>query len=172
MLWQTQDLGGAMVGTPAVSPDGVIYVGTFGNELLALDSSNGNIKWRFGTQDWVWSGPVLSNGVLYVGDLSGFFYAVNSTDGTSQWRLQPQNAIVGPPVIVGDTIYLTTEGDTLFTISTAGNVITSKVIGGLIYASPVVSGDTLLVSPTNFDSLLVAMNMDGSQKWTYAPAKK
>src|SRR4030042_1463859 len=68
LLWHTPELGGAMVGTPAVSPDGVLYIGTFGNEMLALDGSNGSILWRFTTDDWVWSGPVLSNDVLYFGD--------------------------------------------------------------------------------------------------------
>jgi outer membrane protein assembly factor BamB len=171
-LWRTEDLGGSMVGTPAVGPDGILYVGTFGSELIALDASNGSVKWRFSTEDWVWSGPVLSNDVLYFGDLSGYFYALNAIDGTSLWRIQPQNSIVSPPVILEDKIYLTTEGDTFFTINTAGDVVNSKVIGGLIYGSPVVTGDTILVAPTNFDSLLVAMNLDGNQKWTFAAAKK
>jgi eukaryotic-like serine/threonine-protein kinase len=172
LLWQTNDLGGGMVGTPAVNPDGVIYVGTFGAEMIALDASNGNILWRFNTEDWVWSGPTFSNGVLYFGDLSGYFYALNASDGTSLWRIQPQNSIVSPPAIVEDKIYLTTEGDTIFTVNTNGEVSNSKLIGGMIYASPVISGETILVTPTNFDSLLVAMNLDANQKWTFTPAKK
>jgi eukaryotic-like serine/threonine-protein kinase len=172
LLWQSPELGGSLVGTPAVSTDGVLYVGTFGNELIALDAANGSIKWRFGTQDWVWAGPVLANNTLYFGDLSGFFYAVNAQDGTSLWRIQPQNSIVDKPVVLEDKIYLTTEGDTLFIISTDGNIVTSRVIGGLIYGSPLITGDTILVAPTNFDSLLVALNMDANQKWTFTPAKK
>jgi eukaryotic-like serine/threonine-protein kinase len=172
LIWQSPELGGSLVGTPAVSTDGILYVGTFGNELIALDATNGSILWRFGTQDWVWSGPVLANNVLYFGDLSGYFYAVNTQDGTSLWRIQPQNSIVDKPVVVEDKIYLTTEGDTLFIISTDGTIVTSRVIGGLIYASPLISGDTILVAPTNFDSLLVALNLDANQKWTFTPAKK
>ena len=172
ILWQTPDLDGALVGSPAVSSNGVLFVGTFGSEMLALDSKNGSILWRFKTEDWVWSGPVLANDALYFGDLSGYFYALNAIDGTSLWRIQPQNSIVDKPVVLEDKIYLTTEGDSLFIISTNGDVLSSKVIGGLIYSSPVITGDTILVAPTNFDSLLVAMNMDANQKWTFTPAKK
>jgi outer membrane protein assembly factor BamB len=172
LLWQSPDLGGSLVGSPAVSPDGFLYVGTFGNEMFALDATNGSIKWRFGTQDWVWSGPVLDNKILYFGDLSGYFYAVNTQDGTSIWRIQPQNSIVDKPVLLQDKIYLTTEGDSLFIISADGTIINSRVIGGLIYASPLITGDTILVAPTNFDSLLVALNLEANQKWTFTPAKK
>jgi outer membrane protein assembly factor BamB len=172
LLWKSPDLGGAMVGTPAVSSDGALYVGTFGDEMIALNAKDGSILWRFSTQDWVWSGPVLANNVLYFGDLSGYFYALNAKDGTSLWRIQPQNSILDKPVLLEDKIYLTTEGDSLFIINTNGDIVTSRVIGGLIYSSPVISGETILVAPTNFDSLLVALNLDANQKWTFTPAKK
>jgi outer membrane protein assembly factor BamB len=171
LLWQTSDLGGSIVGTPAVSSDGVLYVGTFGKEMIALDATSGRALWRFSTQDWVWSGPAIDNNVLYFGDLSGYFYALNASDGTSIWRIQPQNSIVDTPVVMGDKIYLTTESDTLYTVTTDAG-ISSRVIGGLIYSSPVITGDTILVAPTNFDSLLVALNLDANQKWTFTPAKK
>jgi outer membrane protein assembly factor BamB len=172
LLWKSPDLGGAMVGTPAVSTDEVLYVGTFGKEMIALDATNGAIKWRFTTQDWVWSGPTLANNVLYFGDLSGYFYALNAADGTSEWRIQPKDSIVDTPIVLEDKIYFTTESETLFIVNTAGEIVNSKVIGGLIYSSPLVAGDTILVSPTNFDSLLVALNLDGNQKWVFTPAKK
>jgi len=170
-LWKSADLGGALVSTPAVSTNGVLFVGTFGKEMIALDTTNGTIRWRFTTQNWVWSGPVLENNVLYFGDLSGYLYALNASDGTALWRIQPQNSIVDTPVITGDKMYFTTEADTLFIVSTAGDIVSSKVIGGIIYSSPVVVGETVLVAPTGFNALLVALTLDGNQKWTYTPAK-
>jgi eukaryotic-like serine/threonine-protein kinase len=173
VLWQSPDLGGALVGTPAVSPEGVLYVGTFGNEILALDAKNGSILWRVSTDDWVWSGPVLENNILYYGDLSGNLYALNTSDHTSIWKLQLPNPILDKPVILEDKIYQTTEGDTLYIIDkTKGNIVDSRVIGGLIYSSPVISGDTILVAPTKIESILYGLNMDGNQKWTFTPAKK
>ncbi len=171
-LWRSPDLGGALVGTPAVGTDGSLFVGTFGKEMLALDATSGTVKWRFTTQDWVWSGPALADNVLYFGDLKGYFYALKAADGTSLWRIQPQNAIVDTPVVKDGKIYFTTESDTLFTLSLDGNITNSKAIGGLIYSSPDIVGDTILISPTNYESFLVALNLDANQKWAFAPAKK
>jgi len=171
-LWKSEDLGGALTGTPAYSTDGILFIGTFGKEMIALDATNGQVKWRFSTQDWVWSGPAFANNVLYFGDLSGYFYALNASDGTQLWRIQPNNTIVATPLVVGDKIYFATEADTLYTVSTAGDIVQSKVIGGTLYGSPVLAGETLLVAPINSDVLLVALTTNGDQKWTFTPAKK
>jgi outer membrane protein assembly factor BamB len=171
LLWKSEDLQAAVVGTPAVSSDGLIFIGTFGKEMIALNATDGTIKWRFTTQDWVWSGPALENNVIYFGDLSGYLYALNTSNGSSVWRIQPQNGIVDTPVVMGDQLYFTTEADSLYAVSTTGDIVFNKPIGGVIYTAPVIVGDTVLVTPSNFDSLLVALNLDGNQKWIYKPGK-
>jgi serine/threonine-protein kinase len=175
-LWKSQDLGGSVVGTPAVGADGTLYVGTFGSELVALDATNGLVKWRFSTEDWVWAGPALENNVLYLGDLKGYLYAVNVTDGTQVWRIQPNNSIVDTPLVAGDNLYLTTKSDTMYTISTAGEIVNSTVVGGdAIYTAPVIAGDKILVTPLNYEkNLLVALSLEtpnAAQKWLFVPAK-
>jgi outer membrane protein assembly factor BamB len=176
-LWKTsEDLGGSIVGKPAVGSDGTLYVGSFGSKMVALDGTNGNVKWRFTTQDWVWAGPALDNNILYFGDLSGNFYAVNAADGTSVWGpIKPNNSIVDTPLISGDKIYLTTEADTLYTISTAGEIVNSTIVGGVLYSTPLIAGDKILVAPTGFGKvLLVALSLESpgsAQKWAFPPAQ-
>jgi outer membrane protein assembly factor BamB len=172
----SDDLNGSIVGTPAVGPDGIIYVGTFDDELVALNGTDLSVKWRFSTQDWVWAGPALDNGTLYFGDLSGYLYALNAADGTQVWRIQPKNTIVDTPVISGDKIYITTESDTMFTISTsAGEVLNSTVVGGVIYSAPELTSDKILVAPTGYDNnLLIALSLENPNaaiKWTFVPPK-
>jgi outer membrane protein assembly factor BamB len=172
LIVKSGDLGGAIVGTPAVGSDGTLYVGTFGKELLALDSTKLSIKWRFTTHDWVWAGPALANNVLYFGDLAGNFYALNATDGTTSFSvLQVNSPIVDTPVVLGDKIYFTAESDTIFIADTKGS-ITSKVVGGTIYSAPIVAGDTILVAPSSFTSQLAALSLDGTQKWVFPPPKQ
>ncbi len=172
---QSEDLGGSIVGTPTVGPDGTLYVGTFSNKLYALNPDLSIKGQPFSTQNWVWAGPALENNVLYIGDLSGYLYAVNAADLTQVWRLQPKNSIVSTPLVSGDNIYLTTEGDTLFVINTAGQVISSTVAGGVIYSAPLIAGDNLLVAPTGLGTtLLVAYNLQNpsaAPKWSFVPAK-
>jgi outer membrane protein assembly factor BamB len=169
--WKSEPLGGAIVGTPAYSPEGWLYLGTFGSEMLALDASNGRILWRISTDEWVWSGPSLDEGVLYFGDLSGNLYAVNAEDGSQRWKIKPDDKIVGTPLIVDDMIVFTTEADTVYAFDKEGNQLWRQAIGGKIYASPVSAGDLILIAPieSDSDSVLVALAMNGTQTWQFSP---
>ena len=177
-LWKTsEDLGGSIVSKPAIGPDGTLYVGTFGSQLVALDpAASGKVIWRFTAQNWIWATPALVNNILYFGDLSGNFYAVNAADGTLAWGpIKPNNTIVDTPLVSGDLLYLTTEADTLYTISTTGTITNSTVVGGIIYSAPVIAGDKILVAPTGFGkTLLVALSLENpnsAQKWAFPPAQ-
>jgi outer membrane protein assembly factor BamB len=173
--WIITDLGGSIVGKPAIGTDGTLYVGTFGSQLFALDGTTGNTTAVVSTKDWVWAGPSLDNNTLYFGDLAGNFYAVKASDLTPEWEIKPNNSIVDTPVISGTNIYLTTEADSLYTISTGGTIENTAVVGGIIYTSALIAGDKILVAPTGFGStLLVALSLEspsGSQKWAFTPAK-
>ena len=170
-LSKSIDLGGSVVGTPAVGLDGTLYVGTFGKQMIALNTSDLSVKWTFDTKDWVWSGPALANNVLYFGDLSGNFYALNINDRSAYFpQLQVGKPVVDTPLVSGDKIYFTAESDSLYIADTTGN-ISSKVIGGTIYSAPALAGDTILVTPSGFSSQLVALSLDGTQKWAFPPPK-
>jgi len=176
-IWKTaEDLGGSIVGKPAVGVDGTLFVGTFGSQMVALDGTTGRVKWRFATKDWIWAGPALDNSILYFGDLTGNFYAINASDSTAVWApIKPNNSIVDTPVISGTNVYLTTEADSMYTINTSGAIMNTTVVGGVIYAAPLISGDKILIAPTGLgNTLLVALNLENpnaGQKWAFTPVK-
>jgi outer membrane protein assembly factor BamB len=170
--WNSGELGGALVGAPTFGENGHLYVGTFGNELLALDAQNGDIIWRAATDGWVWSGPAISDGRLYFGDLTGHFYALDAATGSKVWDIAPENLdgpISGTPLVLNDSIYFGTETGTIYAINTEGTPIWSQTIEGSLYSSPVVAGDLILLASTNMENLLSAFTSDGAKRWTFAP---
>ncbi len=175
--WRSQELGGAIVGTPAYNEDGVLYVGTFGGKLFALNAENGSIIWEFSTADdgWIWSGPTISAGVLYFGDLDGYFYAVDAENGSQIWQLSPEQLdgqINGSPLVIEDDIYITTEAGILFKLDTSGKILWSQTIGGKIFTSPKAAQDLILVAPIQIDELLVAVNQEGARQWSFTPVER
>jgi outer membrane protein assembly factor BamB len=177
LVWGGKEkLGGSIVGTPALSDQGVLYVGTFGSEMLALNARDGNVLWRTPTKSWVWSGVLLQGNVIYFGDLSGTFTALNTADGSVLWSIQPDTApkrsIVGLPVIVQNTLYFTSESGVLYAVDPAnGNPRWSKSLGGKLYAGPLAAGDKILVALFDAQSLLIELDLNGNQIWSYMPAK-
>jgi outer membrane protein assembly factor BamB len=168
VIWSTEELGGAIVGTPAVSDEGVLYVGTFAKEMLALDAVSGNVLWRFPTQDWVWGGPNLDANNLYFGDLSGTFYALERQSGVSRWQIQPEagSSIVGTPLITDDGIYFTNETGSLVAVSPEGAIRWNQPLGTNLHSGPVQAGETILVATSNPETLLIAVDSNGVQRWS------
>lgn len=194
-VWESGDLGGSMVGTPAFGSDGTLYVGTFNNEILAISSENGKVLWRKPTDGWVWGGPAIKDGNLYFGDLSGGFYAMNASNGGLLWKLNPEigdtstqrskpdGPIVQTPMLTDELIYFTTRVGSIFGVSYSGepkyfvdiHQLDKSICGdpkntkvrpsAKLFSSPVLAGDKILLAPTEADELLYALDANGKPVW-------
>ena len=170
--WQSEEFGGSIVGSPAISPDGILYIGTFSSQVMAVDSQDGSIIWQTPTDDWVWGGPILKDDVLYVGDLSGTVYAIDAKTGAIKWQNPLDGDITGSPLVTDDTIYVATESGGLSALDFSGNILWNKQFSGSLHTTPVSSGDLILVAATGSDELLYALDNTGNQKWAFIPEKK
>ena len=169
-VW-SDDLGGAILGTPALSSDGILYVGTLGNEMVAVDSASGKVIWRTTVNGGVWGGPIIKDGNLYFGDLGGSFYAVDSVKGSIAWQIKPDGPITASPLVVNDNLIFPTESGSLVAVDTKGAIVWNQQIKGNLYSTPVLSGDRVLVGITKGDNTVVALDAKGSQLWAFVPAK-
>jgi outer membrane protein assembly factor BamB len=161
-IWRSESLGGATVGTPAVSDDGqTLYIGTFINELVAINTSDGNILWRFPTEGWVWASPVIDGDVLYFGDIEGNFYAIDRNSQAQFWSVQTGSNIVGTPLLTEDGIYFTNEGGTLYALTREGATRWTKEFEATLHSGPVAAGDLILVATDEGGLVLFALDFEG-----------
>ncbi len=166
-VWVTDDLGGAIVGTPTNTEEKNLFVGTFAEELVALKTDSGSESWRFAAQDWIWGGAALSEDALYFGDLSGTFFSLDPVSGAQNWQIQPGGAIVDTPLVTDEAIYFAAEEGLLISVSSEGVINWQQPFDGNTYSSPILANNFLLISTTDPASLLVALDPNGVQKWTY-----
>ncbi len=172
VVWE-RDLGGALVGTPTLGPDGKLYLGSFNNEMFTVDARTGNIIGQpFTTKGWIWAGPALSDGLLYFGDLKGNFYVLNTQDGSSK-STQLEGAILGTPLVISDTVYVTTEAGHMYTLDKDGKIVKPAytLTKGKLQAAPIKYKDMILITPVGSDAFLIALDANGNTVWTF-PAPK
>ncbi len=174
-VWKT-DMGAACVNGLALDQDGTIYLSTLGNEVLAVNSAGGRIKWRFPLKGNAWAVPVVKDGVVYIGDLTNKIYAISGSDGTSKWAVDGPGPITSAPAITPDGLIFAAENGTVFDMSYTGTKSWSQTINsGKLYSAPVVTAGNLVVvgvlPNSATDPLLVAYDFTGKQAWTFVMPK-
>ena len=107
--------------SPAIGPDGTIYVGSYDSHLYAFrdEGSTGVLKWRFPTRGSIDCSPAVDAcGTVYVGSRDSTVYAIHP-DGSLRWSFPAGGAIECSPTISGDgMLYIGTFDGNLYALGT------------------------------------------------------
>lgn len=172
VVWSLE-LDGAIAGSALVA-DGKLYIGSFGTTVEAIDIASHKIVWTAPTTGWVWGGPIMDGGTLYFGDLDGNFHAIDAANGKPVMDpAKPDGAILASPILVDGKLIFVTESGAVYSLEPGtNNPLSLEKLDSKLYTAPVVAGDMILVAPfQNKTSLLVALDKDGKQVWSFFPQK-
>jgi outer membrane protein assembly factor BamB len=99
------DTGGTVESSPAVAA-GIVYQGTFAQNLFALEAATGNELWRFPVGGLLRASPAVVDGIVYFGADDNRFYAVDAKSGQERWSfgLGPGGEQSSPAIVAG-TVY-------------------------------------------------------------------
>jgi outer membrane protein assembly factor BamB len=167
---------GGVYSSPALRPDGTIYVGTVwpDNKLYAINT-NGTLKWTFAGYSGNWSfysSPALGpDGTIYVGCYDTQLYALNP-DGSQKWVYDTGGEIFSSPAIGSDgTIYFGAIDDQkIYALKPNGTLKWSKTTGNTVYSSPALSPDETVIYVGSMDGKVYALDATtGTDKpgWPY-----
>lgn len=178
--WQYSPGAGAdwFDSSPAIAPDGTLYIGSWDGYLYALNSTDGTLKWRYPTGGYVLSAPALgADGTVFFGSSDGVFYALHP-DGTRQWSLPLETDLDSSPAIGPDgTLYFGTHQGTLLAMNQNGTLRWSfkvETIAGRedlvrIQGAPAVAEDGTIYVGSGNHRLYALREVNGSPQvqWTF-----
>ncbi len=105
VAWRKSLGDGAVVGSFLVA-DGVLYAGTEGGTLFALQPGTGDPLWSFAVGGAVARGPAFADGVVYVGVDGGRFTAIDVETRAARWAVELGPGKTGTPTVGGGLVYL------------------------------------------------------------------
>jgi outer membrane protein assembly factor BamB len=121
--WTKRTLG-FIAASAAIGSDGTVYIGSFDSYVYALEPETGRVKWKFKTNDHVYSSVALDEDAqgntraIYFGSTDGIFYALDP-DGNLMWQYDTGDPIRSSPVVGnGPNVY---TGDERIVYFGAGN---------------------------------------------------
>jgi outer membrane protein assembly factor BamB len=183
LLW-TFKLGGGtdpnslpeQFSSPAIGPDGTIYVGSIDNHLYSI-SAKGQTNWVFplnsltnSTTAPTYSSPGIGpDGTIYIGADNGLLYAI-SPNGTRKWEFPVGGIVESSPSIAADgTIYVGSLAGNLVAINPDGTLKWNVTTGG-ISSSPALAADGTIYVGTFITQQLLAIDPAGNILWTLPTA--
>ena len=112
LVWKRK-LGNALYNAPLMCKDKVV-VGSYSNQLTALDKKNGKVLWYFMTKGPIQSYPMYDNGVVYVGSYDGCIYASDAENGSLLWKFITSGPITSSPAIYKSKLFVSSNDGYLY----------------------------------------------------------
>ncbi|MFF4444270.1 PQQ-binding-like beta-propeller repeat protein [Streptomyces sp. NPDC001502] len=158
--------GNEVMSAPAVA-GGVVYVGSFDNNVYALDAATGAKKWSYTTGSGVNSSPAVAGGVVYIGGGDKNVYALDAATGAKKWSYTTGGEVTSSPVVVDGVVYIGSTDRNVYALEAATGAKKWSYTTGRIYASPAVVGGVVYIGSNEW-SVYALDAATGTQKWSYA----
>ncbi|MBN1593205.1 MAG: PQQ-binding-like beta-propeller repeat protein, partial [Candidatus Coatesbacteria bacterium] len=163
----TYDVGGAIISSPALDDDGVIYFGCYDRYLYALES-DGSARWSYQTDGVIEASPAIDeDGNIYFGSADRYFYSIDSA-GDPVWSYDMGYAMFSSPALAPDgSIYVGNEGGRIVALHSDGSLNWSYQTDGAVQGSPFIDKHGDIYVGSN-DHRIYALRNDGLLKWSYS----
>ena len=169
-IWQVRTDG--MISGGGTIVGDTVYVGSWDNNVLALDLKTGREKWRYFTNWYVQTAPVVdaAKHVLYTNAHDHMGYAIDVLNGSLIWKQRvtfqvgyPNN---GPPCLDGDRLFMAVHpAHFLCAEAASGKRIWHAETGANVSGCTVIDGKII----TGTREGLTAFNAaDGKEIWKFA----
>lgn len=149
--------------SPCIS-NNMVFFGSEGYKIYALDIEHGNPVWEFQTGNSVEATPAVYKDTLFVGSRDQKLYALNLFDGTEKWSIELDGEICCTSTVYKGIVYVATVLGNIY----AFNVRTGKLkwksdVSGTIYSSPVIDKGIIYLGSSGRIKKLNAISIDTGQ---------
>jgi outer membrane protein assembly factor BamB len=142
------ELGGQTGASAAVLGD-VLYIGTMGNVVKAIDWKKGEVAWTFKpgrNAQAFFSSPAATNKYIVIGSRDRRVRAIDRLKGNAVWSFPTGDKVDSSPVVAGNKVVVGSLDGNLYVLDLdTGKEIQKIALDGPISGSPVVLDGKVLI---------------------------
>jgi outer membrane protein assembly factor BamB/tRNA A-37 threonylcarbamoyl transferase component Bud32 len=162
----------AVRSTPLVH-DGTVYVGSYDNNLWAIDAKSGEMKWKFASEGGIGSSPTYNGGTLFIGSSDQRLYAIDARSGKRQWAFKTEGKIFTRPLAAVGLIFFGSDDGKLYALKSGPSSYVEKWAYDVmvpIRSSPAVQDDRLFFGDDGGN--FFCLNVGGDMLWRFQTRRR
>ena len=146
------DLGG-YVGASAAVRDGKAYMGTFENQVMAVDLDAKKIVWTYENPERKFpylSSAAVTDDLVVIGGRDKTVHGIGRADGAARWTWKSRGRVDASPLVAGGRVVIGTTDGKIVTLNLKdGSEAWSFDTGSGIVGTPALADGRLLVGTTD-----------------------
>lgn len=159
-VFETED----EIRSSALVRKGHVFVGSYDNNLYAINAQDGRLRWKYPTKGGVVSQPASDGRLVFFGSQDGHIYALRIRDAMLVWKIATGGPVYSSPWLAERILFVGSDDGYLYAIHTQrGEVVWRFPAGAPVRSSPVVGGPFILFGSEDGD--FFALTPDGKEKW-------
>jgi len=162
LRWKYQ-AGNSEISAPIID-GGILFVGSDNNDLYAIDSVKGELKWRYPTQGKVYT-PAVKNGIVFAASFDNNIYALDY-DGNPKWQSNLGSSTASPPIVYNNNLYGGSDRDIYAIYIINGSINWRYTTNGVIESSPAIS-QGIVFTGSNDNNIYALDAVNKNLRWKY-----
>lgn len=151
--------------TPTIF-QGSLFVGSYDNNLYALNAADGKFQWKYPTEGGVVSRPAVADGNVFFGSEDKRLHVVSARSGKVVWTYYTDGPVRSSPRIAEGHIFIGSDDRFLHAVNfNTGRLLWKFETADAIRSTPYVSDNIVFVGSESGD--FYAVDFRGSLKWRF-----
>lgn len=145
---------------------GNLYIGSYDNNLYALNSATGEFIWKFPTDGGVVGKPAVLDTQVIIGSEDGRLYSVSTRSGSMIWSYLTNGPIRCSPRIAEGHVFIGSDDGFMHAVNIAANRRSWRYdSGAMIRSTPHVSDDGVYFGTEDGD--FICLDFGGGERWRH-----
>lgn len=146
--------------------EGVLFVGSYDNNLYALKVDDGKFLWKFPTEGGIVSKPAIFENHVYFGSEDNRLYAVSIANRKATWTYFTYGPIRSSPMTAEGHVFIGSDDASLHVINALSGRRAWSVEGGApVRSTPLIYNDSVYFGAESGDFFCV--DFTGRIKWRF-----
>jgi len=152
-------------GTP-LAAQGALYIGSYDNNLYALNAADGKFRWKYATDGGLPGRPAFYNDLLYVGSEDSRLHAISARTGRVAWTYYADRPFRSSPCLAEGHIFIGSDDGYLHAINAqTGRRAWRTEVNGPVRSTPCVAEERVFFGCESGD--FYCLDFTGVLKWRF-----